>query len=62
MDLVIDLIYELVMYDKSLPAGFLKLRARIWPSTGGFDSTAYTLGFIEVMANLSTLDLVRFRA
>ena len=43
MDLAIDLIYELVMYGKSLSAGPLRLRAWIWPSTGEFDSTACIL-------------------
>ena len=49
-------------YSKSLSAGPLGLRAWIWPSSGRFGSTAYILGLIEVMTNLSLPDLVRFRA
>ena len=40
----------------------VRLRAWIWPSSGRFGGTAYTLGLIKVMANLSPPDLVRFRA
>ena len=47
MDLAIDLIYELVMYGKSLSAGPLGLHAWIWPSTRGFDSTVCILRPIE---------------
>ena len=43
MDLVIDLIYELVMYGKSLPGGLLRLRAWIWPSTKGFNSKIWQI-------------------
>ena len=50
------------MYGKSLSAGLLRLRAWIWPLSGRFGSTAYILGLIEIMANLSTPDLVRFWA
>ena len=60
------------MYGKSLSAGPLGLRAWIWPSTRGFNSTACILhttyangnnpGPIEGMVNLSPPDLVRFRA
>ena len=52
MDLAIDLIYELVMNGKSLSAGPLRLRARIWPSTRGFGSTASTLRPVGMVISL----------
>ena len=59
-DLAINLIYELVIYGKSLSAGPFRLRLQIWPSTRVFGSTAYALELIEVMVNLFLPDLVRF--
>ena len=43
MDLAIDLIYEMIIYGRSLSAGPLRLRIRIWPLTRGFGSTTSTL-------------------
>ena len=52
MDLAIDLIYELVIYDKSLSAGPLRLRTRIWSSTRGFGSVALTLRPVGMVISL----------
>ena len=52
MNLAIDLIYELVMYGKSLFARPLRLRARVWPSTRGIGSTALTLRLVGMEISL----------
>ena len=46
--------------NKFLSTGPVRLRTWIWPSTGGFDSTACILWPIENMANLSPPDLWGF--